>query len=105
AGVPVGGSTDAPYTEPDPWRAIAAATTRRAPSGSVLGADEALAAHRALDLFLSEPHAPGGPPRRVVPGAPADLCVLATPLGVALSDPASAEVAGTIVGGRVVAMP
>ena len=103
AGIPVGGSTDAPYTDPDPWRAIAAATTRRTPSGVVLGPDEAMAARRALDLFLSAPHAPGGPPRRVVPGAPADLCVLATPLGVALSDPASAEVAATIVDGRVVA--
>ena len=105
AGVPVGGSTDAPYADPDPWRAIAAATTRRTPSGAVLGAAEAVTARRALDLFLSDPHAPGGPPRRVEPGVPADLCLLATPLGVALGDPASTGVAATIRDGRVVAMP
>ena len=103
AGVPVGGSTDAPYTDPDPWRAIAAAATRRTPSGAVLGAGEVVTARRALDLFRSDPRSPGGAPRRVAPGAPADLCLLATPLEVALADPASAEVAATIRGGTVVA--
>lgn len=103
AGVPVGGSTDAPYTDPDPWRAIAAAATRRTPSGEVLGAGEVVTARRALDLFLSDPQVPGGSPRRVAPGAPADLCLLATPLAVALADPASVRVAATILGGEVVA--
>ena len=103
AGVPVGGSTDAPYTDPDPWRAIAAAVTRRTPSGAVLGPDQTVTARRALDLFLSDPLAPGGPPRRVAPGAAADLCLLATPLDVALSEPASAEVRATIRQGRIVA--
>ena len=104
AGIPVGGSTDAPYTEPDPWRAVAAATTRRTPSGDVLGPHETVPARRALDLFLTDPHDPGGPPRRVAAGAPADLCLLATPLEVALEvAPAEAvQVACTIRRGRII---
>jgi predicted amidohydrolase YtcJ len=96
AGVAVAGSTDAPYSDPDPWRAIAAAVARRTPSGAVLGAGEAVTPGRALDLFLGAPHAPGGPPRRVVPGAAADLCLLDRPLDAALADPSSAHVARTI---------
>ena len=106
AGIPVGGSTDAPYTEPDPWRAVAAAATRRTPSGAVLGPHETVPARRALDLFLTDPHDPGGPPRRVAPGAPADLCLLATPLEVALevalAEPAAVQVACTIRRGRII---
>jgi predicted amidohydrolase YtcJ len=105
AGVPVGGSTDAPYTDADPWRAIAAAAARRTPSGAVLGPDEAVTVRRALDLFLSDPRSPGGPPRRVAPGAPADLCLLATPLAVALADPVAAKVVATICRGRLVVRP
>jgi predicted amidohydrolase YtcJ len=40
AGVGVAGSTDAPYSHPDPWRAVVAATTRTTSSGVVLGGDE-----------------------------------------------------------------
>jgi predicted amidohydrolase YtcJ len=96
AGVAVAGSTDAPYSDPDPWRAVAAAVERRTRSGAVLDASEAVTPRRALDLFLSEPHAPGGPPRRVVPGAAADLCLLDRPLDAALADPASVQVTCTI---------
>jgi hypothetical protein len=60
---------------------------------------------RALDLFLSGPQAPGGPPRRVVPGAAADLCLLDRPLGAALADPASLRVACTIRRGRISPRP
>jgi predicted amidohydrolase YtcJ len=100
AGVAVAGSTDAPYSDPDPWRAIGAAVARRTPSGAVLDAGEAVTPRRALDLFLGRPHAPGGPPRRVVPGAAADLCLLDRPLDAALADPASVQAACTIRQGR-----
>jgi predicted amidohydrolase YtcJ len=100
AGIPVAAGTDAPYGDPDPWRAIAAATDRRTPSGAVLGGGEALPPERALALFLGAPDAPGGPPRRVTPGAPADLCLLHVPLAVALAGPSSAHVRRAFVAGR-----
>jgi predicted amidohydrolase YtcJ len=99
-GVPVGGSTDAPFGHADPWRAIAAATTRRTRGGSILGAGEKLDARRALALFLTPPDNPGGPPRRVAVGEPADLCLLRLPLDAALDDPSSAHVAATFVSPR-----
>src|SRR3546814_11659556 len=80
AGVPVAGSTDAPYTSTDPWAAMRAAVERRTPTGAVLGRDERITAVRALQLFLGSPHDPGGAARRVAPGEPADLVLLAVPL-------------------------
>lgn len=100
AGVPVGGSSDAPFGEIDPWRAIASATERRTASGRPIGTDEALPARRALELYLTSADAPGGSTRTVEVGAPADLCLLAQPLAAVLSDPAGAEVTHTIVAGR-----
>lgn len=100
AGVAVAAGTDAPYGRPDPWAAITAAMHRRTRSGATIGARERVSARRALDLFLSEPSAPGGPPRRVVPGAVADLCVLRRPLAEVLADPSADHVASTVVDGR-----
>jgi predicted amidohydrolase YtcJ len=87
AGIPVGLSTDAPFTDPDPWAAIAAAVRRRTRSGETLGPRERLVPRAALDGFLSDPHDPGGPPRRIVPGAPAELCLLHGPLSAVLERP------------------
>ena len=101
-GVPVAASTDAPYTHVDPWRSIEAARTRTTIAGVVLGSGEAVPARRALDLFLGTADDPGGPPRMVVPGAPADLCLLATPLVEALRVPLRVEVVATFVDGRPV---
>jgi predicted amidohydrolase YtcJ len=99
AGVAVGGSTDAPFGHADPWRAIAAATTRRTRSGRLLGAEERLDAGWALKLFLTSPDDPGGLPRRVSVGEPADLCLLFLPLNAALEEPSSAHVAATFLSG------
>ena len=99
-GVAVGGSTDAPFGPDDPWAAIRAAIERRAASGEFVGSDRGLDPASALDLFLGPAAQPGGPPRRVVPGAPADLCLLTVPLGVALLHPSSGHVATTIVRGE-----
>jgi predicted amidohydrolase YtcJ len=98
-GVPVGGSTDAPFGPDDPWAAVATAVDRRTRTGRTLGPGERLDPRRALDLFLTAPDAPGGRPRRVAPGAPADLCVLDRPLAAALDDPASVAVVRTLRGG------
>jgi predicted amidohydrolase YtcJ len=88
-GVPVLASTDAPYTRPDPWRAIAAAVERRTPRGEVLGARERMSAADALALFTDGP---------VAVGRPADLCILSAPLRA----PADVEVAATIRDGAVI---
>ena len=100
AGVPVGGSTDAPFGPDDPWLAVAAAVDRRTTSGRVLGPDEAVTPQRALELFLSPPGAPGGPPRHLASGAPADLCLLDRPLAAALAAPSADHVRATWVAGR-----
>jgi predicted amidohydrolase YtcJ len=102
AGVAVAGSTDAPYADPDPWRSIAAAVTRTTSAGVVLGPDEALEPRTALGLFLAPLEAPGGPPRTVEVGAPADLVLLAAPIDVALREPSADIVTTTIIGGRVI---
>lgn len=99
AGVPVAASSDAPYATPDPWAGIAAAVARRSRGGVDLGSAERVDAARALSLYLGEPAAPGRVPRRVVPGAVADLCLLDAPLAHVLRAPSAAHVRATLVGG------
>ncbi|HEX6567820.1 MAG TPA: amidohydrolase family protein, partial [Acidimicrobiales bacterium] len=84
-GIPVALSTDAPYGDADPWRAVAAAARRTTPGGTLLGPGERLPPRRALTLFTGDPHRPGGPPRTVARGSPADLCLLDVPLAAALA--------------------
>ena len=102
AGVPVAGSSDAPYASPDPWAGMAAAMRRRTREGQPIGAAERIAPAAALDLYLGETGAPGGPPRRIAVGADADLCLLAVPLSEALADPHAERVRATLIAGRVV---
>lgn len=102
AGVGVGASTDAPFGPDDPWLAIATMTTRRTRSGRRLGEVEAVEPETALARFLSDPVDPGGPPRTVHVGAPADLVLLDRPLGPTLDDLHRDRVATTWVGGTVV---
>ncbi|MCK9895992.1 amidohydrolase family protein [Frankia sp. AgB32] len=98
AGIRLAAGTDAPFGDPDPWRAIRAALDRRTAGGTVLGAPERLTAAAALALFLGEPGDPARP-RVVRAGAPADLCLLDRPLAAALADPSSSAVRHTIVAG------
>jgi predicted amidohydrolase YtcJ len=102
AGVPVAPSSDAPFGNFDPWAAIAAATHRRTATGVPLAQGEAVSAHTALAGFLSPPDNPGGPPRRIAAGQPADLCLLAEPVDTALAHPSADLVTTTIRAGRVV---
>jgi predicted amidohydrolase YtcJ len=99
-GVPVGGSTDAPFGPDDPWQAVQAAITRRSAAGTVVGSDRGLSPAAALRLFLGSPQWPGGPVRRIEPGAVADLCLLDVPLQQALLHPSSHHVVATILGGE-----
>lgn len=101
-GVAVGAGTDAPFGAPDPWAAMAAAVDRRTADGQLLGPHEALDPGRALELFLAPLDRPGAQPRAVHVGAPADLCLLGTPLTEALADLRAVEVAVTIIAGRLI---
>ncbi len=100
AGIPLALSTDLPFGDADPWRVVAAAAHRRTPSGRLLGADERVSAAVALRMLLGRPEAPARP-RRIAPGQPGDLCVLAGNPVEALAEPDSGRVAATIIGGRV----
>ncbi len=100
AGVPLALSTDAPFGEPDPWAAMQAAVQRRTPSGIALGAQEALRPEEALAGFLAPLAHPGAPPRRLVVGADADLCLLDRPRAAALADLSAVGVRLTLVAGR-----
>jgi len=101
AGIRLGGGTDAPFGAPDPWRAMQAAVDRRSRGGLVLGRDEALAPERALSLFTTSPGDPGGTPRRVAVGAPADLCLLRRPWKQVRDRLDAADVAATWCAGRL----
>jgi predicted amidohydrolase YtcJ len=99
-GVGLAFSSDAPVAAPDPWLGIATASTRRTRGGTALGSAEALAPQDALDRYLSRLDRPGGSARRVVAGAPADLCLLHVPLAEALRSPTAANVRATVMAGR-----
>ncbi|HXK25662.1 MAG TPA: amidohydrolase family protein [Myxococcota bacterium] len=101
AGIHLGGSTDAPYGDPDPWAAMRAAVDRLAPDGQPLGANEALSPERALALFTTPAESPGGAPRRIVRGAPADLCLLDRPWSAARRQLESRHVVATWCDGRL----
>lgn len=94
-GIPVAGSSDAPYTDPDPWRAVQAAVDRRTRDGEVLGPDERVPVERAIALFLGHPDDPGRRRRRIAPGAPADLCLLHRPLRGTATAPTADDVRAT----------
>lgn len=84
AGIPTTTSSDAPFGTLDPWRVIRSATERRTASGHLLGGAERVTAAAALDGYLSPADDPGGAPRRIAVGAPADLVLLQEPLADAL---------------------
>lgn len=100
AGVPVAGSSDAPYASPNPWIGIAAAVDRRSSGGQIIGETERVGPDTALSLYLDAPSGPGRQPRRVEIGAPADLCLLRTPLREALAKPHAEHVRATFIDGQ-----
>jgi predicted amidohydrolase YtcJ len=91
AGVPLAAGTDAPYGTADPWEVMRMAAGRA-------GA-ESIPAQAALRMFLGHPLRPGGPPRSVEPGAPADLCLLHVPLHKALESLTADSVRSSYVAG------
>jgi len=97
AGVPVAGSTDAPFGPLDPWVAVRAAIDRRTAGGAIVGRREAVTATEAIDLFLGSPADPARP-RRVGDGMAADLCIL----DGSWSSIPWVGVGATLIGGKVV---
>ncbi|AHH18104.1 amidohydrolase family protein [Nocardia nova SH22a] len=95
AGIPVCASSDAPYGEVDPWRALATAAARP------LGPGENVPAGIGLAGYLGAADAPGTAPRRIAVGAVADVVLLRTPLAAALADPTADLVAATVITGRI----
>ncbi|MEJ2132997.1 MAG: amidohydrolase family protein, partial [Gammaproteobacteria bacterium] len=101
AGVPLGGGTDAPFGQGDPWLAMRSAVSRRTASGEELGGCEALTPEQALALFASRPDDPGGPTRRVALGESADYCLLDRAWASARESLRARDVAATVAAGVV----
>jgi predicted amidohydrolase YtcJ len=101
AGIPVAGSTDAPFGALDPWAAMRAAVNRVTGTGEVLGPKERITPRQALNLFLGYPYSPARV-RTVAAGLPGELCVLTVPPADALAELASDMVAATVIEGEVV---
>ena len=101
AGIPVALSTDTPFGDGDPWAAMRSAVHRDTPAGAVLGAGEAVSPRAAVQMFLGWPDRPAVA-RRVAPGQPGDLCVLAGPPDQVLAELDAGLVAATIIGGAIV---
>lgn len=99
AGIPVAVSSDAPYGPLDPWAVITAAATRATGSGVTIGAAECITAQQAIDGYLTPADDPGGHPRRIHPGATADLVLLHTSLKMALRAPTADNVRLIVIDG------
>lgn len=82
AGVSLAGSSDAPYTDADPWAAMDAAVTRRTRGGAVIGAAEALTPEQAYRAMSGDPRRPGRP-RSLAVGAALDAVLLPLPWAAA----------------------
>lgn len=102
-GIRVALSSDAPYGPADPWAVMRAAVERTTRTGHVLGPADRVCPATALAGYLSAPGTPGGPARRLIPGAPADLCLLHVPLHRALAELDSDLVRSVMIAGRFAA--
>ncbi|AEV72137.1 putative TIM-barrel fold metal-dependent hydrolase [Mycolicibacterium rhodesiae NBB3] len=101
AGVPVALSTDMPFGDDDPWKAMRAAVSRITGGGAVLGADERVPAREALTMFFGSADAPVMP-RLIASGHPGDLCIVRARPDEVLGELDSDMVAATVIAGRLV---
>ncbi len=100
AGIALAGGSDAPFGSADPWVAMRAAVLRRTSSGHDFGPAEALTPEAALALFLADPDDLARQ-RCMEVGGPADLVLLDRPWHAARERLTSADVALTLIGGKI----
>jgi predicted amidohydrolase YtcJ len=98
AGIKVAGSTDAPYSNANPWHAVAAAIERNTHTGASLNPSERLTRDAAIALFCGNFTDPGGEARSIRVGTTADLCMLHPDDSTNWADP----VAATFIKGELV---
>ena len=101
AGIVLAGGSDAPFGAADPWAAMRAAVTRGTAAGAIVGVDEALTPDQALALYLADPQDLARE-RRIVPGAPADLCLLDRSWAEARLRLEAGDVRATLIGGSII---
>jgi len=105
AEVPLAAGTDAPFGDPDPWRAMQAAATRSTRSGKTLGESELVSPETAFSLFLDEfstGPTSGPPSARLAVGQRADLCLLDVPWRDVRGELSSDRVVATVCGGKLI---
>lgn len=101
AGVPLAGSSDAPYSHANPWVAMQAAVQRHSRQGQPLAENEALTPEQALALYLGPLSAPGSQPSGIAVGGVADLCLLSSSWKRARQRLSEVSVQMTLKSGRV----
>lgn len=99
AGIPVAAGSDAPYGDPDPWKAVRTATDRLTAAGRPLCESERLDPERALELYTAPLDAPGSAPRTIHEGASADLCIVRQRWSLARDNLSHRQVRATICKG------
>lgn len=102
AGIPLAGSSDAPFASLDPWQAMHAAVNRRTRAGVTLGADEAVTPEQALALYTSPLAQPGRTVNNLLPGDVANLCLLTQPWHVVRANLQGARVCATFIRGQAI---
>lgn len=100
ASLVVAAGSDAPFGSCDPWTAMRAAVARQTASGTIIGPDEASTPEEALALYLADPQ-DLTVERRIVVGAPADLCLLDRPWAQARDRLLADDVRLTLIGGSI----
>jgi predicted amidohydrolase YtcJ len=105
AEVRLAAGTDAPFGDPDPWRAMQAAVTRSTRSGKRLGEAELVSPETAISLFFdnfSTTLARDTPSAQLASGQLADLCLLDVPWREARHSLSSDHVVATVRSGRII---
>jgi predicted amidohydrolase YtcJ len=102
AGIPLAGSSDAPYGSVDPWLAMRAATERLTAAGVAMNGDEQLNPEQALALFTGDACSPGQTCASIAAGDVADFCLLDRPWSEARLRLDRTDVLVTLRGGEII---
>lgn len=97
AGLKLAAGSDAPFGDPNPWAAMAAAVKR--PQGFE---DEAVSPEMALALYTKPASDAGCEARKMAVGQVGDICLLDRPWKIARKNLANVKVQATWIGGELV---